>query len=90
MDREDAKDLTLSILVVVVALLLADCIWLHMRQSRQSETMQTLAVQVDRLLNPPPAPEEPSFPDKAKRTFHKVKSAAVKGYEAVKDEMKKP
>ena len=89
MDREDAKDLTLSILVIVAAVLAADCIWLHMRCSRQEETLQTLAVQVDRLLNPPPVQAEPSFSDKAKQTFNKVKSAAVKGYEAAKDELRR-
>ena len=89
MDREDAKDLTLSILVIVAAVLAADCIWLHMMYSRQEETMQTLAVQVDRLLNPPPVQAEPSFSDKAKQTFNKVKSAAVKGYEAAKDELRR-
>ena len=39
MTREDAKDLTLSILVIVVALLIADCIWLHVKcAGQQGET----------------------------------------------------
>ena len=39
MTREDAKDLTLSILVVVAALLVADNIWLHCKCSSQRDEL---------------------------------------------------
>ena len=43
MNREDAKDLTLSILVVVVAILAADCIWLHVKCAREEADIAALA-----------------------------------------------
>ena len=88
MNREDAKDLTLSILVVVVALLLADCIWLHVKCSRLEANFAALTERVELHINPPKV-EEPSLTDKAKQTFMKVKAAAEKGYDAAKRELAK-
>ena len=88
MDREDAKDLTLSILVVVAALLLADCIWLHVKCSRMEANAAALAERVEQHINPPKV-EEPTFADKAKQTLMKVKAAAEKGYDAAKRELAK-
>ena len=87
MEREDAKDLTLSILVIAVAALLADCVWLHIKCAKQSEALQALTVQMDKLISPP-RQSKASFSETAKKTFNKVKSAAVRGYEAAKDELK--
>ena len=89
MDREDAKDLTLSILVIVAAVLVVDCLYLHVKCARQERALQTLSVQVDKLLNPSSAQAEPSLPGKARQSFNKVKSAALKGYEAAKEELNK-
>ena len=89
MTREDAKDLALSILVIVDALLLADNIWLHVRCARSDDAIAALADRVERHINPPPAPEGASFSDKAKQTLEKVKSAAAKGYQAVRQELEK-
>ena len=88
MNREDAKDLTLSILVVVAVLLLADCIWLHVKCSRTEANAAALAERVEQLINPPKV-EEPSLTDKAKQTLMKVKAAAEKGYDAAKRELAK-
>ena len=89
MEREDAKDLTLSILVVVVALLLADCIWLHVKCARLSDEAAALAERVERHINPPAEAERPSLAERARQTYDKVKNAAVKGYEAAKGELKR-
>jgi len=88
MNREDAKDLTLSILVVVAALLLADCIWLHIKCSRLEANLAALTERVELHIDPPKV-EEPSLADKAKQTFLKMKSAAEKGYDAAKRELEK-
>ena len=87
MNREDAKDLTLSILAVVVPLLLADCIWLHAKCARQSAELASLSGRLERHLNPPRPNSERSLADKAKQTYDKVKSAAAKGYQAAKEEL---
>ena len=92
MEREDAKDLTLSILVVVVALLLADCIWLHVKCARHETEIAALSERVEALSKPPaadPRQDDVAFVDKAIKTIEKVKSAAVKGFEAAKDEYSK-
>ena len=89
MEREDAKDLTLSVLVLVVAALVSDCIWLHVKCSRLEERTELLVEQVDRLLASPLVVKERSFSDKAKQAYEKARNAAVKGYEAAKDELKK-
>ena len=89
MTSEDAKDLTLSILVVVVAMLLADCIWLHVKCARLSDEAAVLAERVERHINPPAEAEGPSLAERARQTYDKVKNAAVKGYEAAKGELKR-
>ena len=89
MEREDAKDLTLSILVVVVALLLADCIWLHVKCTRQASELSALSVRLEQHINPPVEAEGPSLADRARQAYDKVKNAAVRGYEAAKGELNK-
>jgi len=88
MTKEDAKDLTLSILVVVVVLLVADNLYLHVTCAAQAEAasvqaanLAALAAKVDGHLNPPP---EPGFTEKAKETYNKAKAAVKNGYETVK------
>ena len=87
MEREDAKDLTLSIMVVVMAILVVDCICLHVKCARQSNQLMELSVRLEQHIKPPPS--GPSLTDKAKQTYNKVKSAAVKGYQAAKEELDK-
>ena len=98
MTREDAKDLTLSVLVIVVALLIADNIWLHCKCAAQMERLDAqsevvavqttnltdLAMKVEGHINPPP---QPGFKEKAKETYHKAKAAVKNGYEAVKEKL---
>lgn len=86
MEREDAKDLTLSVLVVVAMALVGCCIWLHCRVSRQADEIADLSRRLTALEPPPP---EPSFTDKAADVYNRVKSAAVKGFEAAKEEYSK-
>ena len=86
------NDLAIAILVVVTALLAADCIWLHVTCRRQSKDLAALAERLELHVNPPKPPhppQDPSFADKAKETYEKVKSAAVKGYKAAKEELDK-
>jgi alkylhydroperoxidase/carboxymuconolactone decarboxylase family protein YurZ len=89
MEREDAKDLTLSILVIAAALLVADCIWLHVKCARNEAQIAELS----ELLVSHVAKEDASlgetFAEKAKATYEKVKSAAAKGLEAAKEEYAK-
>lgn len=93
MEREDAKDLTLSVLVVVAALLLADNVWLHVKCARQADAVAALGAKLEQHVNPPPGP---SMADKAKgayeraksatvRQYGKAKAAAAAGYQAVKE-----
>jgi cell division protein FtsX len=90
--RDDVNEAGLAIVVVVVALLVADCIWLHMRCARQEAEMAALSTRVETLVKLSAAPQgqdDPAFVDKALKTIEKVKSAAVKGYEAARDELTK-
>ena len=87
MKRESAKGLALSILAVVVAILAADCICLHVKGARQANELAALSSRLEQHINPPSS--GPSFADKAKQTYDKVKSAAVKGYQAAKEELGK-
>lgn len=87
MEREDAKDLTLSILAVVVVILVVDCICLHVKCARQSRELAALSLRLEQHINPPPS--GPSLADRAKQTYDRVKSAAVKGYQAAKEEFDK-
>ena len=97
MTREDAKDLTLSILVVVVALLTADCIWLHVKCAGLHSRECALQATFEAHLNPPP---EPTVTDKTKgaydrakdatvREYKRFKAAAAAGYDAAKKELGK-
>jgi len=81
MEREDAKDLTLSILAVVAVVLLADCVWLHVKCARQADAVAALAARLERHINPPP---EPTLADKAKASYERAKAATVEGYEKAK------
>ena len=49
MEREDAKDLTLSILVVVAVALLGYCVWLHVKCAGLNESVETLSAKVDQM-----------------------------------------
>lgn len=89
MDREDAKDLTLSLMVVVNIALAAACIWLYLRMCGLETAVRDVSGRLEMHVNPPSMPEEPSLVDKAKSTYEKVKSAAKKGYEAAKEEYNK-
>ena len=86
MTREDAKDLTLSILVVVAALLVADNIWLHCKCSSQRDELAALGQKLELHINPPPGP---SMTDRAKDAYDKTKDAVKRGYEKVKEGFKK-
>ena len=89
MEREDAKDLTLSILVIVAALVIADCIWLHVRCARQDVRIAELSERLANHVAKEDASVGETFAEKAKATYKKVKSAAAKGLEAAKEEYAK-
>lgn len=107
MEREDAKDLTLSILVIVVAILVADCIWLHVKCAREEADIGALAQDQQKTMESVKSLEEwvstSSVEGKInsykkgmsdyKRSFmdrcRSLKDAAVKGYEAAKEELVK-
>ena len=82
MRREDVNEIGLAVLVVAAVLLTADCVWLHVKCSRQAEALAALEARVEAHLNPPPTP---GVTDKVKETYQKAKSAAVRQYEAVKE-----
>ena len=86
MNREDAKDLSLSILVVVAALLVADNVWLHCKCSAQRDELAALAQKLELHVNPPPGP---SMKDRAKDAYDKTKDAMKRGYEKVKGSFSK-
>ena len=89
MRRDDINDMGLAVAIVLIVLLIADAVWLHVKCARQETELATLSRRVELLENPPQPPAAPSFADKAADTFNKVKSAAVKGYKAVKEEYTK-
>ena len=103
MRRDDVNEIGLAVLVVVAALLAFDAVWLHVKCSRQETELSALTEQVavqtnvvaqltrrlELHINPPTPPAEPSFADKARQTYEKVKSAAAKGFEAAKEEYSK-
>ena len=81
MTREEAKDLTLSILVVVVALLVADNIWLHCKCSSQRDELASLEQRLELHINPPPGP---TMKERARAAYDKTKDAMKRGYQSVK------
>ena len=95
MTREDAKDLTLSILVIAVLLLAADCVWLHVKSAdqatllaRQDVRFGELSQKVELHINPPPGP---TFTERTKAAYDKTKDAVKRGYDKVKESFtKKP
>ena len=89
MEREDAKDLTLSILVIVAALLVADCIWLHVKCARNEAQIAELSELLVSHVAKEDASVGETFAEKAKATYKKVKAAAAKGLEAAKEELDK-
>lgn len=86
MTKEDAKDLTLSVLVVVTALLVADVIWLHCQCSEQRREIDgeiaALGQKLERHLNPPP---EPTVTERAKDAYDAAVDAVKRGYRSVKE-----
>lgn len=89
MNREDAKDLTLSVLTVVSALLSVYCIVLHVKCARLEADVASLSADVAALARKVDPPQEPSLVERAKETCEKVVSAAAKGIEAAKKEYSK-
>lgn len=85
MNREDAKDLTLSLLVVAIGLLIIHAVFLHCRYASQSIELKGLKTAVERHLLT--AETNPSFAEKAKEAYDKLKSAAVEGYKAARKEL---
>lgn len=81
MEREEAKDLMLSILAVVAVVLLADCVWLHVKCARQADAVAELGARLERHINPSP---EPTLADKAKASYERAKTATAEGYEKAK------
>jgi hypothetical protein len=89
MRRDDANEMGLAVAIVLIAMLLADAIWLHVKCARQASDLAALSERLELHISPPQPPPEPSLADKAKQTYDKVKSAAVKGYQAAKEELDK-
>ena len=81
MNREDAKNLTLSILVVVAALLVADNIWLHVKSSRQADALAATAQRIEDHVNPPPGP---TLKERTKAAYGSAKDAVKRGYDKIK------
>ena len=75
--------------MIAAALLVAYCIWLHVKCARNEAQIAELS----ELLVSHVAKEDASlgetFAEKAKATYEKVKSAAAKGLEAAKEEYAK-
>ena len=82
MTREEAKDLTLSILVIVAALLVADNIWLHCKCLSQRDELASLEQKLELHINPPPGP---TMKERAKAAYDKTKDAMKRGYQSVKE-----
>lgn len=81
MTREEAKDLTLSILIVVAVLLMVDNIWLHCKCSSQQDELATLEQRLELHVNPLPGP---TMKERAKKAYDKAKDAVKCGYHSVK------
>ena len=82
MTREDAKDLTLSILVVVAALLVADNVWLHCKCSAQREEIAALGQKLEQHVNPPPGP---TLKERTKAAYGSAKDAMKRGYDKIRE-----
>ena len=89
MRRDDINEIGLAAAIVLIALLVADAVWLHVKCARQEAEIAALSARLELHVNPPPEPEEPSFADKAADMYNKVKSAASAGYQAAKEELGK-
>lgn len=87
MRRDDINEMGLAVAIVLIAILLADAVWLHVKCARQTSELAALSLRFEQHISPPPS--GPSLTDKAKQTYDKVKSAAVKGYQAAKEELDK-
>ena len=70
-------------LLIAVVVLAADAIWLHVKCARQADELAALTERVSALAS---MPVEPTFADKAKHAYDKMKSAAVKGFKAAREE----
>ena len=82
MTREDAKDLTLSILVVVAALLVADNIWLHCKCLSQRDELASLEQKLELHINPPPGP---TLKERTKAAYGSAKDATKRGYDKIRE-----
>lgn len=89
MRRDDVNELGLAVAVVLIAILIADAVWLHVKCARQADEIASLSQRLEQHVNPPQPPPEPSLADKAKQTYDKVKAAAAAGYHAAKEELGK-
>lgn len=87
MTQEEAKDLALSILVIVAALLVADVIWLHCKCAKQCERIAALERRVELHVNPPAGP---SVGELAKEAIDKTADAVRRGYRSVKGTLTEP
>ena len=81
MTREEAKNLTLSILVIVVALLVADNIWLHCKCSAQRDELAALDQKLEQFVNPPSGP---TLTERTKAAYGSAKDAVKRSYAKVK------
>ena len=50
MEREDAKDLTLSILVIVTVALFGYCVWLHVKSVNFDDSVKVLSAEVEQMI----------------------------------------
>jgi hypothetical protein len=89
MNREDAKDLTLSVMIIVNIALVTTTVWLYCRTCSLETSIRKISDRMEKHINPPSRLEKSSLANKAKETFEKVKSAAQKGFEAARDDYKK-
>ena len=89
MRRDDVNEMGLAVAIVLIAMLLADAIWLHVKCARQESEIAALSLRLEQHVNPPESLPVSSLADKAKQTYDRVKSAAAAGYQAVKEELDK-
>lgn len=93
MSREEAKDLALSILVVVAVLLAADGVWLHCKCAAQRDELAaqaaTISVLSERLESHVNPPTGPTVKDRTMKAYDKAKDAVKRGYDKVKESFPK-